>query len=62
MGPKAYPIALKNVGETTGKLVMLTMPSGLEKFFKTVHQASLQGSPDKEAFVKIMRSHHIEPA
>lgn len=61
-GPKGIPHSFKNVGETTGKLVMLTVPSGLEKFFETVHQASLHGTPDKEAFVKIMRSHHIEPA
>jgi mannose-6-phosphate isomerase-like protein (cupin superfamily) len=61
-GPKGIPHSFKNVGGTPGKLVMLTMPSGLEKFFKTVHQASLNGAPGKEAFVNIMRSHHIEPA
>jgi mannose-6-phosphate isomerase-like protein (cupin superfamily) len=61
-GPKGIPHSFKNVGETTGKLVMLTKPSGLEKFFKAVHEASLHGRPDKEAFVKMMRSHHIEPA
>lgn len=61
-GPKGIPHSFKNVGETTGKLVMLTKPSGLEKFFKTVHKASLHGRPDKETFVNMMRSHHIEPA
>jgi mannose-6-phosphate isomerase-like protein (cupin superfamily) len=61
-GPKGIPHSFKNVGETTGKLVMLTKSSGLEKFFKAVHEASLHGRPDKEAFVKMMRSHHIEPA
>ncbi|MGN6264784.1 MAG: cupin domain-containing protein [Ginsengibacter sp.] len=61
-GPKGIPHSFKNVGNTTGKLVMFTSPSGLENFFKTVHEASLNGKPDKEAFVKIMRSHHIEPA
>jgi mannose-6-phosphate isomerase-like protein (cupin superfamily) len=61
-GAKGIPHTFKNVGETTGKLVMVTMPSGLEKFFRNVHQASLNGRPDKEAFVKIMRSHNIEPA
>jgi len=61
-GPKGIPHSFKNVGKTTGKLVMLTAPSGLEKFFKTIHQASLHGAPDKETFVNIMRSHHIEPA
>jgi len=61
-GPKGIPHSFKNVGDTTGKLVMFTSPSGLEDFFKTVHEASLNGNPDKETFVKIMRSHHIEPA
>ena len=61
-GPKGIPHSFKNAGETTGKLVMLTSPSGLEKFFRNIHQASLHGSPDKETFVNIMRSHHIEPA
>jgi len=61
-GPKGVPHSFKNVGETTGKLVMITMPSGLEKFFRNVHLTSLNGRPDKEAFVKIMRSHNIDPA
>jgi mannose-6-phosphate isomerase-like protein (cupin superfamily) len=61
-GPKGIPHSFKNVGDATGKLVMVTMPSGLENFFRNVHQASLNGRPDKEAFVNIMRSHNIEPA
>ena len=61
-GPKGIPHSFKNAGEATGKLVMLTMPSGLEDFFKNVHEVSLNGIPDKETFVNIMRSHHIEPA
>lgn len=61
-GPKGIPHRFMNVGEATGKLVMVTTPSGLERFFKDVHQASLNGRPDKETFVAIMRAHHIEPA
>ena len=61
-GPKGIPHSFKNLSEATGKLVMITMPCGLEKFFRNVHQASLHGSPDKETFVNMMRSHHIEPA
>ena len=60
-GSKGIPHSFKNVGETTVKLIMLTKPSGLENFFKTVHEASLNGRPDKETFVKLMRSHYIEP-
>lgn len=60
-GSKGIPHSFKNVGETTGKLIMLTKPSGLENFFKTVHEASLNGRPDKETFVELMRSHYIEP-
>jgi mannose-6-phosphate isomerase-like protein (cupin superfamily) len=61
-GPKGVPHSFKNAGEATGKLVMITMPSGLEKFFRNIHEASLHGSPDKETFVSIMKSHNIEPA
>ncbi|HWJ27520.1 MAG TPA: cupin domain-containing protein [Flavisolibacter sp.] len=61
-GPKGIPHSFRNVGESIGKLLMITTPSGLEKFFKNVHYASLNGRPDKESFVNIMRSHHIEPA
>jgi mannose-6-phosphate isomerase-like protein (cupin superfamily) len=61
-GPKGIPHSFRNVGEATGKLLMVTTPSGLENFFRNVHHASLNGRPDKEAFVKIMRSHAIEPA
>jgi mannose-6-phosphate isomerase-like protein (cupin superfamily) len=61
-GPKGMPHSFKNGGEATGKLVMITVPSGLEKFFKHVHEASLNGKPDKETFANMMRAHHIEPA
>jgi len=61
-GPKGIPHSFKNVGEETGKLVMLTTPSGLERFFKSIDNASSNGGPDKETFVNIMRAHHIEPA
>jgi len=61
-GPRGIPHSFRNVGETMGKLVMVTVPSGLEAFFRHVHQASLQGRPDKEEFVGIMRAHHIVPA
>lgn len=61
-GPKGIPHSFKNIGEKTGKLLMLTMPSGLENFFRKIDEASLDGNPDKETFVNIMRAHHIEPA
>lgn len=61
-GPKGIPHSFKNAGDATGKLVMLTAPSGLEKFFKNAPEASLVGKLNKEAFVKIMRSHNMEPA
>jgi mannose-6-phosphate isomerase-like protein (cupin superfamily) len=61
-GPKGIPHSFRNFGKTTGKLLMVTTPSGLEQFFRTVHKASLNGRPDKEAFVRIMRAHHIDPA
>jgi mannose-6-phosphate isomerase-like protein (cupin superfamily) len=61
-GPRGIPHSFRNVGETVGKLVMVTVPSGLEAFFRHVHQASIQGRPDKEEFVRIMKAYHIEPA
>jgi mannose-6-phosphate isomerase-like protein (cupin superfamily) len=61
-GPQGIPHSFKNIGDTTGKLVMFTKPSGLEKFFRHIDQASLEGSLNKETFVKIMKEHHIDPA
>lgn len=61
-GPRGIPHSFKNTGETTGKLVMFTKPSGLENFFRDIDEASFDGSLDKESFVKIMRDHHIDPA
>ena len=61
-GPKGIPHSFKNTGETTGKLVMFTNPSGLEDFFRDIDDASPDGNPDKETFVKIMKEHHIDPA
>jgi len=61
-GPKGIPHSFKNTGETTGKLVMFTTPSGLEDFFRHIDEASPAGNPDKETFVKIMKEHHIDPA
>jgi len=61
-GPKGVPHSFKNETNTIGKLLMVTRPSGLENFFRNVHEVSLNGRPDKETFVKIMRSHKIEPA
>lgn len=61
-GPKGVPHSFKNVGQCTGKLVMLTTPSGLEKFFRNIDEVASGGGIDKETFAKIMRAHHIEPA
>jgi quercetin dioxygenase-like cupin family protein len=61
-GPHGIPHSFKNTGETTGRLVMFTTPSGLEDFFRHIDEASLDGSLDKETFVKIMKEHHINPA
>ncbi len=61
-GPKGIPHSFKNTGDTTGKLVMFTRPSGLEDFFRHIDQAALDGSLDKETFVNIMKEHHIDPA
>lgn len=61
-GPQGIPHSFKNTGETTGKLVMFTRPSGLENFFRHIDQAAQDGSLGKETFVKIMKEHHIDPA
>jgi quercetin dioxygenase-like cupin family protein len=61
-GPRGIPHSFKNTGETTGKLVMFTTPSGLENFFRDIDEASLDRTLDKESFVKIMKEHHIDPA
>ena len=61
-GSKGIPHSFKNVGDTPGKLVMVTMPSGLENFFRNIDNASTKRQIDKETFVKIMQAHQTEPA
>ena len=61
-GPHGIPHSFKNTGETTGKLVMFTTPSGLEDFFRHIDEASRDGNIDKETFASIMKEHHIDPA
>ena len=33
-GPRGTPHAFQNVGETPGRLLVITTPSGLERFFE----------------------------
>lgn len=58
--PKGVPHSFKNIGQTTGKILMTTVPAGVENFFRDAHQATLHGKPDKETMVAIQESHGIQ--
>ena len=50
-GPRNVPHAFQNVGDTLGRLLVITTPSGLERFFEQF--AASPGGPDALADVGI---------
>jgi len=50
-GPRNVPHAFQNVGDTRGRLLVITTPSGLERFFEQF--AASPGGPDALADVGI---------
>jgi hypothetical protein len=54
------PHSFKNIGQTTGKILMTTVPAGVEDFFRDAHNATLHGKPDKATMVAIQESYGIQ--
>ena len=57
---KGIPHSFRNIGKTVGKIMMIAVPSGVENFFRDVHQSTLEGKTGKETKMNITRSHGIE--
>jgi len=57
---KGIPHSFRNIGQTVGKIMMIAVPAGVEKFFQDVHRATLEGKTEKETMLNITRSHGIE--
>ena len=58
-GPRGTPHCFQNIGDTPGRLLVITTPSGLERFFEQF--AALLGGPAKsEAFAALGHANWVE--
>ncbi|HTF52673.1 MAG TPA: cupin domain-containing protein [Pseudonocardia sp.] len=58
-GPRGTPHAFQNVGDTPGRLLIITTPSGLERFFEQCAEL-LPGPLDTEALAAVMHTNWVE--
>ena len=58
-GPRGTPHAFQNVGETPGRLLVITTPSGLERFFEEF-AALLPGPPGPQALAAVGHANWID--
>jgi hypothetical protein len=58
-GPRGVPHAFQNVGDTPGRLLVITTPSGLERFFEEF-AALLPGPAGPEALAAVGMANWIE--
>lgn len=58
-GPRGTPHAFQNIGETPGRLLVITTPAGLERFFEEF-AALLPGSAGLEALAAVGHANWIE--
>jgi mannose-6-phosphate isomerase-like protein (cupin superfamily) len=58
-GPRGMPHCFQNIGDTPGRLLVITTPSGLERFFEEF--AALQpGAAGPEALTSVGRANWLE--
>jgi mannose-6-phosphate isomerase-like protein (cupin superfamily) len=57
-GPRGMPHAFQNVGDGLGRLLVITTPSGLERFFE--QWAALPGPVDPNAIVEVGLANWLE--
>ena len=58
-GPRGTPHRVQNIGDTPGRLLVITTPSGLERFFEQF--AALLGGPaNSEAFAALGHANWVE--
>jgi mannose-6-phosphate isomerase-like protein (cupin superfamily) len=58
-GPRGMPHAFQNIGETPGRLLVITTPSGLERFFEEF-AALLPGPASPEALTAVGYANWVE--
>ena len=58
-GPRGTPHAFQNIGETPGRLLVITTPSGVERFFEEF-AALLPGPAGPEALTAVGRANWVE--
>jgi mannose-6-phosphate isomerase-like protein (cupin superfamily) len=58
-GPRGTPHAFQNIGETPGRLLVITTPSGLERFFEEF-TALLPGPAGPEALTAVGHANWVE--
>jgi mannose-6-phosphate isomerase-like protein (cupin superfamily) len=58
-GPRGTPHCFQNIGDAPGRLLVITTPSGLERFFEQL-AALLPGPVDPEQFAAVGRANWIE--
>jgi mannose-6-phosphate isomerase-like protein (cupin superfamily) len=58
-GPRGTPHAFQNIGETPGRLLVITTPSGLERFFEEF-AALPPGSAGAEALTAVGNANWVE--
>ncbi len=58
-GPRRLPHAFQNIGDTPGRLLVVTTPSGLERFFHQFAEA-LPGPPDPDLLNTIGHTNWVE--
>jgi len=58
-GPRGTPHAFQNIGDTPGRLLVITTPSGLERFFEQF-AALLPGSPGQETLTAVGHANWVE--
>jgi len=58
-GPRGTPHAFQNIGETPGRLLVITTPSGLERFFEEF-AALLPGPAGPDALAAVGHANWVE--
>src|SRR5438045_9412722 len=58
-GPRGTPHAFQNIGETPGRLLVITTPAGLERFFEEF-AALLPGPADPPALTSVGHASWVE--
>jgi hypothetical protein len=57
-GPRGTPHTFQNLGDAQGRLLAVTTPSGVERFFKEF--ARLPGPVDTQTLAALMHEHCVE--